>query len=152
MNNAMAITKRNDGNEETNDLFSVARRLADDPFWKKPSRWSEFKAPSLDLSESEDAYLIELEAPGLDPDDLEVTLSDNTLTLKGKKVREEEHEDRDYHRTERRFGSFTRQVHLPDVASEDEVEAEYERGILSVHIPKATEARTKQIDVKVKEK
>ncbi len=148
----MAIKKRTDGNEEGTDLFSVAKRLAEDPFWKKPSRWSEFQAPSLDLSESEDEYLIEMEAPGLEPDDLEVTLSDNTLTLKGEKSREEEYEDRDYHRTERRFGTFTRQVHLPDVANEDEVEAEYERGILRISVPKAPEAQTKEISVNVKEK
>ncbi len=145
----MTRIKRTNGENRVNDLFSLFKKVSEDPFWKKPSRGSTFQAPSLDLSESEDDYLIEMEAPGLGPDDIDITLSDNTLTVKGEKVQEKT--DREYHRTERRYGSFTRQVHLPESVNEEEIEAEYERGILRISVPKAAESSTKQIEVNVKE-
>ncbi len=149
----MSILRRNRGNrQDVENLFSIAEKLMDEPLWKRPSGESEFTAPSLDLSESDSDYLIELEVPGLEPDDMEITLSDRTLTIKGEKQQEKDEEAREYHRIERRFGSFTRQVHLPEVASEEEIEAEYERGVLRITIPKTTESATKRIDVNVKEK
>ncbi len=148
----MGILKNNSGNkQDVKNLFSIAEKLMEEPFWKRPSGQTEFQAPSLDLSESDQDYLIEMEVPGLEPQDIEITLSDRTLTIKGEKVQEQDDEAREYHRIERRFGTFTRQVHLPDVASEDDIEAEYERGVLRISIPKAPEAKTKQINVNIKE-
>lgn len=147
----MTRVKRTNGEDQVNDVLSLFKQFADDPFWKKPARWSQFQAPSLDLSESDDDYLIEIEAPGMEPDDLEITLSDNTLTVKGEKVQGGTTEERDYHRTERRYGSFTRQVHLPDSVDEEDIDAEYERGILRITVPKAEETARKQIEVNVKE-
>jgi len=149
----MSILRRNRGHQsDVQNLFSIAEKLMDEPLWKRPSGQEGFQAPSLDLSESEDDYLIEMEAPGLEPADMDITLSDRTLTIKGEKRQEQDEETRDYHRIERRFGEFTRQVHLPEVADEEDIEAEYERGVLRIYIPKATRAKTKQIDVNVNEK
>ncbi len=147
----MTRVKRTNGDSDVRDLFSLFKQFTDDPLWKKPTRWNQFQAPSLDLSETEEDYLIEIEAPGMDPEDLDITLSDNTLTVKGEKVQSKTDEERDYHRTERRYGSFTRQVHLPDSVNEEDIEAEYERGILRISVPKVEEASRKQIEVNVKE-
>lgn len=143
--------KRGDRDQDAKDLLSLAEQVMDEPFWKRPTGGSEFQAPPLDLSESNDDYLIELEVPGLDPDQLNITVSDRTLTIKGEKERITDQNSRDYHRVERRFGTFTRQVHLPEMAREDNVEAEYERGVLRISIPKSTASSTREIEVNIRE-
>lgn len=137
--------------EDVQDLFSVAEKVLNEPIWKHSSKGRNVQAPPMDLSESEEDYLIELEAPGLNPERLEVTVSDHTLTIKGEKVQEQDDEAREYHRIERRFGTFTRQVRLPDMANEEDIQAEYERGIVRIFIPKSVESETKHIDVSVRE-
>ncbi len=144
------VTRTNEPNEVRNP-FDLFEQFTDDPLWKKPARWNRFQAPSLDLSETDEDYLIEMEIPGMEPDDLDITLSENTLTVKGEKEQKETDEDRDYHRTERRYGTFTRQVHLPDSVNEEDVDAEYARGILRLTVPKAKQASRRQIEVNVKE-
>lgn len=143
--------KRGDRERDAEDLFSLAEDMMDEPFWKRPTGESEFQAPPLDLSETGENYLIELEVPGLDPEQLEITVSDRTLTIKGEKERATDRDAREYHRVERRFGTFTRQVHLPEMAREDRVDAEYERGVLRISIPTSTASNTREIEVNVRE-
>lgn len=148
----MALQRNPRTEANGSDLFSLAERLiGETPSGEERSFLRSVQAPSLDLSESEEDYLVQLEAPGLDPDDLDVTISGRTLTIHGEKTQEEEEDDRDYHRVERRFGSFTRQINLPEEAEAENINAEYDRGILNITIPKSPESRTRTIDVDINE-
>lgn len=138
---------RKSGLDRLDKLFN--RVLGDTGLSSDLTEFEQSFQPSLDLSENEDSYLIELEAPGLDAEQIDVSVSDHVLTIKGQKEETEEREERDYHQVERRFGTFTRQVAVPEIDKEQDVEATYEKGVLSVRVPKAEENQTKQIEVDV---
>jgi HSP20 family protein len=105
-------------------------------------------APAVDISERKDAYVVNAEVPGTRPEDLEVTLEDGLLTIQGERRMEEESSDRQYHRVERRFGSFRRSITLPSQVQADAIEASYSDGVLQVVVPKAESAKPKKIDVR----
>jgi HSP20 family protein len=103
-------------------------------------------APALDIAERKDAYLVTVELPGVKLDDLQITLEDGLLTIQG-----ERHftidADQNFHRVERRYGSFRRAITLPAHVIADEVEASIEDGVLRILVPKAEEAKPKRIQV-----
>jgi HSP20 family protein len=103
--------------------------------------------PALDLSETKDAYLVEAAVPGLKPEDLEITLENNVLTIRGETRQETEDKQRNYHRVERRFGSFQRSITLPNTVKADAIKAELENGVLKLEIPKAEEVKPRKIEV-----
>ena len=105
--------------------------------------------PPLDLSETADGYLVEVAAPGLKPEDVQITLENNVLTIKGELRQESEDKQRNYHRVERRYGAFQRTITLPSTVKADAIKAELNNGILRLHIPKAEEVKPRRIDVKV---
>ena len=105
--------------------------------------------PELDLSETADGYLVEVVAPGLKPEDLQITLENNVLTIKGELRQETRDKQRDYHRVERRYGGFQRTIALPSTVKSDAIKAELNNGILRLDIPKAEEVKPRRIDVKV---
>lgn len=102
---------------------------------------------ALDVIERADDFVIETAIPGIDPNDLDISLSDNVLTIKGETQAEKDMEDAQYHLRERRFGSFSRSVSLPTQVNADAVEATYEHGVLKLTIPKAEEAKPHKITV-----
>jgi len=102
---------------------------------------------ALDVAETEDEYIVKASIPGIDPEDLDITYSDNLLTIKGETQEESETKEGKYHMRERRFGSFVRSVTIPGVKS-DEINAQYDKGVLSLHLPKAEEAKPKRIEIK----
>ena len=104
-------------------------------------------APALDISERKDAYLVTVELPGVNPDDLEVTLEDGVLTIQGERRFSSESSDQQFHRVERRYGSFRRTVSLPTRTKADEIAAAFEQGVLEVVVPKAEEARPRKIQI-----
>ena len=106
-------------------------------------------ATALDISETEQAVEIRMDLPGVKPKDVDIQVSGNTLTIRGER-KEEQHEEkgRNFHRVERRYGSFSRTVTLPCATREDEASAEYHDGVLSIVLPKTEEAKTKKIKVK----
>ncbi len=106
--------------------------------------------PSADLTETKDAIVVKAELPGMEPKDIDVTLSGDVLTIKGEKEKEEEKKDEKYHYTERYRGSFQRSFRLPAEIQPDKIDAAFEKGILTITLPKTAEAKTKQIKVKVK--
>lgn len=132
------------------------RRLADlDPMKDlgTPYRLSSTKmSPNVDASETENAYQITVELPGMDQKDIELTLSDGMLTLKGEKKEEREDTKKDYHLTERSYGEFRRSFPVPDSVDVKNVGAEFRKGVLTVTLPKTKEAKsqTRQIEVKSK--
>ena len=105
--------------------------------------------PALDLSETADGYLVEVAAPGLKPEDVQITLENNVLTIKGELRQETQDKQRNFHRVERRYGAFQRTITLPSTVKSDAIKAELNNGILRLDIPKAEEVKPRRIDVKV---
>jgi HSP20 family protein len=105
--------------------------------------------PALDLSETADGYLVEIAAPGLKPENVQITLENNVLTIKGELRQESQDQKRNYHRVERRYGAFHRTIALPSTVKADAIQAEMSDGILRLDIPKAEEVKPRRIDVKV---
>jgi HSP20 family protein len=105
--------------------------------------------PALNLSETGETLFVRAELPGIKPDDIEVTVENDTLTLAGKRTMPEESEKVSCHRREREWGSFRRSLSLPTRVDSAKVRARYTDGVLTVELPKAAEARPKQISVQV---
>jgi HSP20 family protein len=104
-------------------------------------------APALDIAERKDAYLVTVELPGVKLDDLDITLEDGLLTIQGERHFTDDASDQNFHRVERRYGSFRRSITLPAHVMADEVEASIEDGVLRILVPKAEEAKPKRIQV-----
>jgi HSP20 family protein len=102
---------------------------------------------ALDVTENADEYVVKASLPGMNPDDLEVTYNNNTLTIKGEIKAEEHKEGEHYHLRERRWGSFSRSVTLPSNINANQISASYENGVLKLRLPKAEEAKPKRITV-----
>ena len=100
--------------------------------------------PAVDIYEDEHNLVLKLEIPGVNEDDLNVSLENNTLTVSGERKFEKEE---NFHRIERRFGSFTRTFRLPNTVDTEKVEAGYDKGVLKVTLGKRAEAKPKQIKV-----
>jgi HSP20 family protein len=105
--------------------------------------------PALDLSESADGYLVEVAVPGIKPEDLQVTLENNVLTIKGESRQEAEDKQRNYHRVERHYGSFQRTIALPSTVKSDSIQASLDNGILRLDIPKSEEVKPRRISVNI---
>jgi HSP20 family protein len=105
--------------------------------------------PALDLSETVDGYRVEVAAPGMKPEDVQITLENNVLTIKGELRQETQDKQRNYHRVERRYGAFQRTIALPSTVKADGIQAELNNGILRLEIPKAEEVKPRRISVNV---
>jgi len=105
-------------------------------------------APALDISERKDAYVVTVEVPGIKADDLDITLEDGLLTIKGERRFTQESSEQQFHRVERRYGSFRRSITLPSQVQAEQIEASFEDGVLEVTVPKAEEAKPKKITVR----
>lgn len=129
------------------DLFD---RFFDD--FSLPSLFGEERVmvPAFDVSETEKEYVVTGEIPGIDVKDLDVTLLDGRLTIKGEKKQETEEKDENYHRVERHYGSFQRSFLIPENVKKDKLEATYKDGILRLTFPKAEVSEAKKIEIKEK--
>jgi len=105
--------------------------------------------PSLDVSETKNDVVIKAELPGMDPKDIDISLNNGFLTIKGEKKHEREEKDENYHLVERSYGSFTRSVRLPREVQSDKITASFKNGVLRVTFPKSEEAKKKEIKIKV---
>jgi HSP20 family protein len=107
--------------------------------------------PKVDINEDDKTVHVKAEMPGLEEKDLEVTLKDNMLTISGEKKEEntEENKNRNYRYCERKFGSFSRTIELPDGIKADEVKASYKNGVLEIEVPKSEPAQPKKINITV---
>ncbi|HTX98863.1 MAG TPA: Hsp20/alpha crystallin family protein [Bacteroidota bacterium] len=106
--------------------------------------------PAVDLAETADEYLAKVELPGVDKNGIKITMENNVLTIRGEKSQEKKEKDVNFHRVERFYGSFQRSFELPGTVKNEKIEAEFKDGILTIRMPKAEEAKSKQIDVKVR--
>jgi HSP20 family protein len=103
--------------------------------------------PPVDVYEDEHNVVLKLEVPGVNEDDLKVSLENNTLTVTGERKFEKEEKEENFHRIERRYGSFTRTFRLPNTVDSEKVEAGYDKGILKITLAKRAEAKPRQIKV-----
>jgi len=106
-------------------------------------------APAVDIIEEEKEYLIKVELPEVQKDDVRVTVEGGTLTISGERKGEKEEKSRKFHRVERFYGRFVRSFSIPDDASDGKVNAEFKDGVLRVHLAKSEKALPRQIEVKV---
>ncbi|NNE46878.1 MAG: Hsp20/alpha crystallin family protein [Rhodothermales bacterium] len=104
--------------------------------------------PRVDLAESENAYLVHLDVPGMKKEDLEVNFQDGSVTVSGTRNEQTVGEDANFVRVERRFGRFYRSFDLPKTVDSSKIEATYEDGVLSIRIPKAEESKPKSVTIK----
>ena len=104
--------------------------------------------PSVDLSETDNEVDVTMDLPGMKPEEIDIQVHNNLLTIRGERKEESEQKERTYHRIERRSGSFSRTVSLPSEVDEDNVSAAYKDGVLKISMPKAKAAQAKKIAVK----
>ena len=115
-------------------------------------KWDELPAvgdwaPSMDISETKDSLVAKVEAPGMDQKDIEISLRENVLTIKGEKKQEQQDKDEQYHRVERSYGAFIRSVRLPAGVDASKVTASFKNGLLTVTMPKTPAAKGATIPI-----
>jgi len=125
------------------DLFSLMENVLNKG-WDFPYAMS---YPSVDVSETDSEVVVKAELPGMEVRDLEVSVSNNVLFIKGEKKQESEEKDKNTIRRERYFGQFSRSIPLPSQCSEQDVKARFKDGILAIQIPKDESARSKRINI-----
>lgn len=103
----------------------------------------------FEVSESDKAVEVTAEVPGLDPENIEITLTDGMLTVKGEKKDTREEKSKDYHVSERRYGAFTRSFRVPDSVAEDKIEATFDKGVLHISLPKLAQTTRRAKSIKV---
>jgi HSP20 family protein len=109
-----------------------------------------FNVPAVDVTEDDKAYKIAAELPGLEEKDVEVSVTGDLLTLKGEKRQEKEEKNKNWYVSERTYGSFQRAFELPQGIDRDKIAAEFAKGVLTVTLPKSTEAQKQQKKIDVK--
>jgi HSP20 family protein len=125
-------------------------RLFED-FFSNPLTVSEaLSQPSVDLLQTDDEIIVKATMPGLDPDDLDIQITGDTLTLRGETKKEDEIKEAKYHLRERRYQSFSRSLRLPNTVVAEKAQAEMKNGVLTLTLPKAEEVKPKVISVKAK--
>ena len=126
---------------EMNRLFGRTFAGGDDVF---AGSW----APALDIYETKEKFVVTVELAGVEPKDVEVSVEDSTLTIRGERKFSEEVEEENYRRVERRYGSFVRSFGLPQTTDADRIEASFDKGVLTIEVPKVEAAKPKKITVK----
>ena len=116
--------------------------------WQSSGAQQRATAFPIDLTENDDNFVVKASLPGMDPNDLEVMVQDNVLTIQGEMKSEEEKKDERYHVRERRYGTFARSIALPSSVDAGKVQAEYENGVLRLTLPKTEEAKPRRIQIK----
>jgi len=148
--------------EQINHLFDAfespwsfhpfAGRIFDtDPGWKLRLPVGP-AMPATDLVEREKEFQISAELPGMEEKDIEIGITRDMLTIKGEKREEKEEKKKDYYMSERSYGSFQRSFRLPDGVDRDKIDAKYEKGVLTITLPKTTEAQKQERKIPIKAK
>ena len=123
--------------------------------WRKFPRWRRLKeleevSPSVDMFDKKDEIVLKAEIPGVEKENISISLSDNTITIKGEMKKEEEVKEEDYYYAERSYGSFSRSLNLPAKVQAEKIKASFKDGILEIHLPKAEESKPKEVKIEVK--
>jgi HSP20 family protein len=105
-------------------------------------------SPAVDVTETAEAVVVKAEVPGMDAQDINISVTGDVLTIKGEKKSEREEKEKNYHVVERSYGSFSRSMTLPAAVNLEEIEAKYDKGVLTVTCPKKEEVKPKAIEIK----
>ena len=127
------------------EMDRLWNRFLDD--WPLPAVFSKGWAPMADISETKDKLIVKAELPGLEPEDIKLTLSGNLLTIQGEKKKEKEEKDEQHYSLERYRGEFQRSFRLPVEVLEDKIDAKFDKGVLTITMPKATKSQKKEIKI-----
>ncbi len=146
----MALAKW-DPFEELREIQNAINRVFDDTLLRKPRRrrsgeltlWE----PPIDIIETKDGYKITAELPGIDKNDVDISVSGNTLTIKAEKKQEKVEEGENYYLSERAYGLFQRQIAIPEGVETDKIKASFKNGVLEITLPKGEEAKPKKIKI-----
>ncbi|MBN2376426.1 MAG: Hsp20/alpha crystallin family protein [Sedimentisphaerales bacterium] len=143
-----AITRRGESTplaslqEEMNDLFGHFFG-GSSLVWPERTYW-----PAINIADKEDAVVVTAEVPGCKPEDIEISVHGNTMSISGEKKEKTEEKKKNYYHMESRYGSFRRELILPAEVNADKIEAKCQEGVLTITLPKAEKAKAKKIKVK----
>jgi HSP20 family protein len=132
-----------DVNRMLDSFFSRSQDLEGDGEETASAVW----APRMDLTETDDAYRVQMDLPGLKKGDLNVRMDDHRLLVSGERAEETTSEDEDHVHSERYFGSFYRSVRLPMAVEEENIKANFKNGVLTIDLPKSEKSKPKQIEI-----
>ncbi len=140
------------------DLLNVQREMnqlidrffSDTPFSEDReaaylTEWS----PDVDIKETKKEFVVQAELPGLKKKDVRITYKDGVLTIEGERKQEKEEKDKNFYRVERRFGKFYRAFQIPGAIKEDQIQAKFKDGVLTIRLPKSEEEKGREIEVKI---
>ena len=145
-NNPRSATSRTSDHWDPLHLLNAILRVEQEQDRSWPSRAAAFM-PTFDVKETKDAYLIHADLPGVSETDLDITVTENALTVVGKRSSGQSDESERYYAMERGYGAFSRTFGLPDGANSDELSADLKNGVLTVHIPKRPEVQPRKISL-----
>ncbi len=135
---------------EMMSLRQMMNRVFDESFNRQLGGVEDWNGPSVDMYQTDKELVIKAVMPGLKPEDIDITVTGDVLTLRGEVKKEQEIKEANYHLQERHYGSFSRSIPLPVSVVTDQAHAEFENGILTLTLPKSEIDRPKTISVKVK--
>lgn len=148
-----------DQQDPISELQDEMNRLFED-FFAAPAGLDRFSergglqaafSPSVDISETDEEVRVEAELPGMDPEDIDVSYTGNTLTISGEKRTEKDQKSERYFRKERSYGSFRRSIPLPGAIQEEEIAASFKHGVLQINLPKDKAARKGSSRIEIKQ-
>lgn len=119
-----------------------------EPLFQRELTWASI--PAVDIVEKDKAYEVTAELPGMDENNIEIKVANGMLTIKGEKKEEKEEKKKDYYLSERRFGSFERRFQVPEGVDSNKIEANFKKGVLTVILPKTSEAQAAEKKITVK--
>jgi HSP20 family protein len=142
----MAIV-RWDPTREVDSLQNEVNRVFDAFFGGGASAPARRWVPAVDVVETDERLLLKMDLPGLDRDDVSIEIRDGVLTVSGQRRAEHEQKSEGYHRIERAFGTFSRSLSLPDGIEPDKVEANFDKGVLEIRVPKPEERKPHRVQI-----
>mgnify|MGYP001170870697 CR=1 FL=1 len=145
----LIVWKNQEINKLRRDMERLFDRLWDEfPMPRFPQTTREI--PFIDISETVDTLIIRAEVPGIIPEDLDISMTEDILAIKGTMEQDAVHEGENYHRTERRYGSFSRTLQLPCRIKTDDVRADYQKGIITIIMPKCKPNKPREVKIIIK--
>ena len=141
--------RRSPFREFDREMAEMMEHFFGDRPWPRLARGPGGWTPPLDMVDRREEIMLRLDLPGLEQKDIEVTVEDGMLTVKGTRKEERETKDEEYYACERWTGAFTRSVMLPPGLEPEKMKAVFRNGVLEVHVPKTKEAKAKKIEIKV---
>ena len=147
----MTALTRWDPIREMSTMRNTLDRLFNERLFDMPLMWErnpESMSLALDVAEEADKYIVKASVPGVKPEEVEITVTDNVLTIKGETKEDTEIKEENYHLRERRYGSFMRSATLPAPVNADKIEAVHENGVITLTLPKSETVKPKKIELR----